>query len=269
MSYNDLDHSVASGEPVELYDVWDLEGTHYRWTTAHETVSYLGSDYEPIVVDRSEICLGENDTVNAVDVTLSRGNTLTNHYVRSPVEGEVSLIIYSQQSEFTVIEWQGLLLSVMFDKNGIPTCRFEPRSSNSPGVGQRRRNQRLCDYILYRAGCLVDCEAYRVDGVLTNVSESGSEMVLTSSAFATKADGWFIGGEVVIGTSRRLIKAHITNTITIPRIMDAAVIGASFRAYAGCDHLPATCKAKFNNKLNYGGNENLTNKNPFEINITY
>jgi hypothetical protein len=265
MTYDSYEQSIASGEPIELYDVWDVEGTHYRWNTANETITYGSYDYEPEIVDRSEMVIGENGEVNALDVKLSRSNALTNQFISAPIEGEVLLIVYRYHAGFGATFWQGVLSTVSFDENGIPTCRFEPRMSDMPGIGERRRNQRLCDHALYKQGCWVNEESFRVDGTLTNVSG----LVLTSAVFATKADGWFTGGEVVVGNARRLIKAHATNTITITRAASAFVIGATFRAYAGCDHTPTACKDKFDNKLNYGGNEFLPVKNPFETNIIY
>lgn len=263
MSYDDIEQSVALGEPVELYDIWDVEGVHYRWTTGSDIVIYGSNEYEPGIVNRSEVIIGNNEEVNALDVKFGRSNVLANRFIAAPIEGEVQIIVYRQHAGFTITFWQGFLLSVSFDTDGIPTCRFEPGSSDIPGVGERRRNQRLCDHILYKAGCWVNPEAYRVDGTLTNVNG----LVLTSAIFASKTDGWFIGGEIVIGNARRLIKAHVTNTVTITRLMPAAVIGATFRAYAGCNHAPSDCQQRFNNKLNYGGNEFLPLRNPFETNI--
>lgn len=265
-TYEDIEQSVAEGEPIELYDIWDVEGTHYRWNTSSIIISYGSYDYEPNVIDRSELVLGGNNEVSAIDIKLKRGNIFASRFIAAPVEGEVQFVLYRQQAGFTVKFCQGFLSAVSFDKNGVPTSRFEPRSSDMVGVGQRRRNQRLCDYCLYKMGCWVNEELYRVDGTLTNVSG----LVLTSAIFATKTDGWFVGGEIVIGVARRLIKAHVTNTITISRTMSVALIGVTFRAYAGCDHTPGTCKTKFDNKLNFGGNEYLPTKNSFltGVNVT-
>jgi hypothetical protein len=265
MTYDSYEQSVASGEPIELYDIWDNGGTHYRYTTASEAVEYNGYMYESDVIDRSEMELGGNEEVTALKVFFSRSNALTNQFISGPPEGEVQLLLYRQHAGFTATFWQGFLIVVTFDENSVPTGRFEPRSSDIAGFGVRRRCQRLCDHALYKSGCGVNETLYKVDGTLATVN--GLDLV--SSAFSAKSDGWFVGGEIVIGYSRRTIKAHTTNTITITRSMDSAIVGATFRAYAGCDHTPTTCKDKFNNKLNYGGCEFLAVKNPFEESITY
>lgn len=265
MSYDTYEQSAASGEPVELYDIYDDHGEHWRYCTGSETVTYGGYDYEAAVIDRSDVEMGPNAEVEALTVKMGRSNPLTNTFISEPIEGLVSLTLYRQHAAETAVYWQGVLTSVTFDKDGIPSCRFEPLSSDSANVGHRRCNQRLCDWALYSDGCGVEPADFDVAGVIAGITG----LDISAVAFGTKPDGWFTGGEIVVGNARRLITNHVTTTITVSRSILSAEVGDSFTAYAGCDHTPTTCGSKFGNKLNYGGNEFLPVKNPYAGSIKY
>ena len=94
------------------------------------------------------------------------------------------------------------------------------------------------------------------------------EMVEADNAMDIYSFG--AGGEIVIGTARRTITAHVGNTITINRPFGSGVVaGDSFDAYPGCDHTPGCCRTKFGNGINYGGQELLPTKNPYMGNLIY
>ena len=267
MGYQDYENSVALGIPIELYDIFESTGDHYRYNTSDETLTYLGNDYESGIIERSEFGLGnENDSDN-LTIKLNRGNTFTNQFRSNVIDALVGVNIYRQHEANYVNFWSGYLIAVSFDEKSIPSCRFESVISSSLRMGCRRKNMRLCPLLLYEYGCNVNQESYKVTGTLTNISSNG--LTLTSSAFATKTDGWFIGGKIKIGQAWRLIKAHATNTVIIDRAFVNIEIGDNHTSYAGCNHTPAICKSKFNNKLNFGGNEFLPSINPFHTNIGY
>jgi hypothetical protein len=72
------------------------------------------------------------------------------------------------------------------------------------------------------------------------------------------------GGEIIVGNAHRTIISHTGNSITINRPFRADVLaGMSFSAYAGCDHLPDTCRYKFDNMINFGGRKDLPVTNPY------
>jgi len=267
MSYQDYEDSVALGIPIELYDIYDSNGNHYRHNTSADTITYLGNDYEPGITERSDFGIGDKKESDNLTIKLSRGNAFTNQFRSDVIDAIVGVHIYRQHNAEYVNYWSGYLIAVSFDKNSVPSCRFESIISSSLRMGCRRRNMRLCPYLLYEYGCNVNQESYKVENTLTNISDNG--LILTSSEFATETDGWFVGGKIKIGQAWRLIKAHATNTITIDRAFIDTKIGDNFTAYAGCDHTPTTCKNKFDNKINFGGNEFLPSINPFKTNIGY
>lgn len=263
MSYDTYEQSVAEGKPILLFDFLSSIGTHWRLTSDSETVTYGSYDYEPAVVEHESIEIADISEVNAVNIKLTKGHALATQFVGGPIEGSLEITIYRGHEGNYVTYWRGMVVSVSFDENSIPTLRCEPRTSSLPRMGHRRVNQRLCDHALYDNRCAVIEGAFEVNGTIATIDE----LEIVSSAFATRADGWFEGGKIQIGHAVRLITYHVTNTIHINRIISDAAPGNSFVAWAGCDHTPTACKDKFSNKLNYGGNEFLSVKNPFESDI--
>lgn len=266
MTYQSDEISVASGHPIELYDIYTSDNEHYCYHTAGEdygTITYLGRDYEFGIVERAEFSIGKMSDSNFLEIGLSKGNVFAVQYVNSALDVICSLNVYRQHSDNYITYWSGNLISVSFDENSVPTLRFQSIICNSIRMGHRRGNMRMCPHILYGTWCNVNQENYKVEGTITNISG----LVITSSVFATKSDGWFQGGKIKIGTAWRLIKAHTTNTVTIDRIFVDAEIGNEYVAYAGCGHTGTICKNKFNNKLNFGGNEFLPSINPMNSHI--
>ncbi len=267
MTYQDYENSDILGHPIELYDIFDSNGNHYsRHTGARDTtINYLGRDYVFGNMERGEFGIGSETESDFLELKSYRGDLLAIQFTTQPIDSIVAINIYRQHEDNYITYWSGYLIAVSFDEDDIPTYRFESVICSSLRLGHRRCNMRTCPYVLYGTGCNVNQENYKVEGTITNISD----LVITSAGFATEADGWFVGGKILVGTAWRLIKAHVTNTVTISRAFVSANIGDAFTAYAGCNHLPATCKDKFNNKLNYGGNEFLPSLNPFKVNIEY
>lgn len=266
MPYDTYEDSIAGGRPDELFDYFAPDtGEHWRATSSGEAITYLGHEYLPDEIERGDIELGHDEFKSKLEVKHGRAFALANEFIPHPAESRVQLIAFRGHLGNWIQYWYGELDSVGWDGDGRPTIRLQTRGSHSRSVGRRRKAQRLCDHALYKSGCRVNQESFKVEGTLSNIVG----LVLTSSAFSTKSDGWFVGGKIKIGYEIRLIKAHTTNTITISRATNDAAIGNGFAAYAGCGHTPTVCLNKFFNKDNFGGEEFLPSKNPFEGSISY
>lgn len=261
MTYDDLEQSAISGEPVELYD-FVIGIKHWRYTSGAESISYLGNTYLPEIIGRKDISISDNPFKDDIEVMLNRNNEFAIQFIPYSIDDEVTLTIYRGHDGDYIIYRQGFVRTVTFDENGVPKLRISPKTSAIQRVGSRRTLMRLCDHVLYDGGCKVNQEAYKVIGQISAITGTTIE----SAAFATKPNGWFTSGKLIINNDvKRFILSHTTNSIVIARPIYNANVGDSFNAYAGCDHLPDTCDSKFSKKLNYGGEEFLPVKNPFTI----
>lgn len=265
-TYQDYEDSAALGKPIELYDIYNSDGTHWRYHTGAigDVITYNGNDYESGIVERSEIVLGSDFTDdNTITLKFTKGDLFAEQFISSPIDSRVFLMAYRQHEANYVTIYRGYLVLVTFDEKGIPEGKFESIMNSTQRMGHRRRCSRLCNHALYEGGCGLNQESYKVTGTITNISGN----IITSSEFATKADGWFVGGKIVVGTAWRLMIAHSTNTITINRAFIDTSVSDTFTAYAGCIHTPSICTSKFSNKINFGGNEFIPLDNPFNKNI--
>ncbi len=257
MSYDSVEVSVNSGKPIELFD-FQLGLDHYRYTSGSEIITYNIYDYVPELIHREDIELTDDSFKNELTVKINRDNTFFRKYIQAPVEGIVSLTIYRGHGSNFITFWTGLVSQVTFNSEDISILLL-PKTSGLARTGVRRKYQKLCNYALYEVGCGVSDTSYRTTGVIATIDR----FTITSAIFATKADGWFTAGRFVVGDAERLITSHTGSTITLDRRMLDAVAGNSFEAFAGCDHSQDTCRSKFDNLINYGGQPWIPTKNPF------
>ncbi|HUV85393.1 MAG TPA: phage BR0599 family protein [Methanosarcinales archaeon] len=257
MSYDSIEASVNEGKPIELYD-FAAGVTHYRYTSGPEDVTYSTQVYSTEMISRSELELSDNAFKNELEIKINRDNIFAQKFIEAPIDGMVSLTIYRGHGTDFVTFWAGVISQVSFNSDEI-VISASPRTSSMSRIGLRRKYQKLCNHPLYSGLCTVVPSSFKVTGTIASVDGT----TIVSGDFATKANGWFLGGKFVLGSAERLITSHSGSTITISRKINAAVAGNSFTAYAGCDHTQLTCLNKFSNLLNYGGQPWIPVKNPF------
>jgi len=440
MTYQSSEESVASGQPVELYDI-AYGTTHWRMTSSGEDFVYATNTYTAGPCKRTEIEQTGEIPKDSIELELPRNHALGLLCIAGPPEEEITLTIYRGHGAFYVTHFKGFLTSVKMDGDAIPKCTFEPRSSDLPFVGGRRRCMRLCGHLLYGYRCGVDKDTYKITGTIESISDDGLTITadgfgdedveepavygdlsrLSGCTYVAKTEslprvaagyafdnilsfdsrwesaspgtdqwiyckwtsaqtvkklriyrsliwdyniryfrvagsndglswttinatswtgscqyyagaggsdtemlnsadtGWIAitldnetaytyyriyvynnwggttvyiqeiemieadntmvafsfgaGGVIQVGSARRMITAHAGNTITISRKFGSEVIagsgGSVYSAWPGCDHTPTVCRSKFDNIINYGGQQHLPVKNPYKGNLIY
>lgn len=257
MTYQDSENSLSSGQPVELYEF--TYGTdHYRYTSGDTDIVYNYETYQAIPISRSGIEASEEVFKNEIKISIQRSNLFARQFIEAAPERPITLTIYRGHSGAFVTYWKGTVTSFLFNTRDIEIV-VSPTTSGFRVAGLRRKYQRLCTYPLYESGCNVNRYNYRITGTVATISGR----TITSADFATKANGWFVGGMIVVGKIERLITSHAGSTITINNAAPGIEAGNAFTAYAGCDHTLETCRDKFSNTDNYGGQPWLPSKNPF------
>ena len=169
MTYQTAEDSAASGQPIELYDI-AMGITHWRITSCGEDTTYATHVYTSTPCERNEIEKTEEIPKDSVEIKLSRGHALALLCLAGVPDEEVTITIYRGHSGTYVTYFKGFLTYVETDAENIPTCIFEPRSSDLPFVGGRRRAMRICGHLLYGYRCGVNKEAYRLDGTIDSIS---------------------------------------------------------------------------------------------------
>ena len=181
--YASLEASVASGQPVELYDI-AYGDTHWRMTSSGEDIVYATYTYTSSPCKRTELEQTGEIPKDAIELELPRNHALGLLYVAGPLEEEVTITIYRGHGTFYVTHFRGFLTNIKMDGDAIPKCTFEPRSSDLPFVGGRRRCMRLCGHVLYGYRCGVNRDDYDITGTIESISDDG--LTLTAPEFGAE-----------------------------------------------------------------------------------
>jgi len=264
MSYDSDEISVASGQPVELFQ-WRLKdtSTYWRYTTAGYDIVYGGETFftEPgLSRDRFEEI---NDPMKQELICYFPTNhSFVNLFAFQKPTGLVEFTLYRGHDTNFVQYWTGILKTVSTIHN-----RTSARILMGPFtdvLGDRfltRRYHRSCDVPLYSNECAANKELYKVTGTITAISGYTVDAV----AFGSVSDDYLKGGIFVANQYKRKIKAHdsYNQRITLIYPIPGLYVGQIFIAYAGCNHTKFTCIDRFNNLLNFRGCDYIPNDEPF------
>lgn len=266
MSYEAQENSLQDGAPIELYRFASGDRT-WHYTSYAEPVVYLGKTYEPIPLKRTEPEQSSELAATRITLSMPRDVALVIPFIIYPPSATIWLDIFRQHATDESLEtytfWKGRLRGVKWE-GATAKAECEPHHAALKRQGLYRQFQSPCNHTLYSLPCGVNKEGWRREATILNVS--GNQ--ITAAAFGAEADGFFAGGYVERANhERRQIKAHAGDTITIDAPFLDLAPGELVDAYTGCDRSYATCKAKFNNGLRFGGFPFIPIKNIFKTGV--
>lgn len=261
MSYQDIEASTHTGQPIELYR-FALGTTVWRYTSTQDAVTYAAEKYTPAPIRRSEIEQTQEFGRAMLNLEAALDIGVVQSFIVAPPDGVLSLTVFRQHlsdpdAEF-ITWWKGRIVSVVF--GGITAqMRCEPIFTTLKRSGRRANYQINCRHPLYHSGCKVNAADYKTVGIVDSVVG----LDITASALLSLPTGWFVGGRLMAANAQRMIVASSGGALTLSTPIPGLQAGDEFEAYPGCDHTLATCAAKFSNQLNYGGFPYIPVKNPF------
>lgn len=247
----------------------------WTYTSSDVNEEHGGEIYEAIPIGRNEAETRNELSRANLEVKLPLDNELAIRNIRSVVESQVGLTVFSIQDDLTVdVEWKGRLMQVKPGAESV-TLVFESIFTSMRRPGLRKRFQRSCPHVHYGYGCGLVMEDYKASGVVENVSG----VTVTMPIAALQPDGYYSGGIIKAPDSTlRFILTHVGVTLTLIRPLDSLAqafaesgygysYGVSFGGamadiHPGCDRTKETCASKFNNILNNGSYPWLPLKNP-------
>jgi len=260
MSFLSRETSRNSGQPFELYLFTTAAGT-YAYTSGDKERTFNGRTYNRLAISRSEADQGVESRAGGLTVTVPRSCDVAALFVSYIPESPLLLTVYQGHDGEAASEvlplFDGSVVSAGFGEHCELKCAPENEIDKRRIPAQEFSSH--CPWVLYSEGCGVDRAAFRVVGALTVVSG----LTIKAAAFASKPDGWFRGGYAEMGAVRRLVVAHVGDTLTLSVAIAGAVVGSSVSAYAGCPHTTVACKTIFNNLKRRWGFDHIPNINPF------
>lgn len=252
--------------PVER-DLWQF--TNYDETVAREfpnTIWRMGGDetlvsgpWEPALIQHDAFNWSQEQSNGDLKITVARDNPVAALFRDGQPPSSVWLQIWlvDDGALGALPCWLGRVKHCEFhESDAVLFCQLiddmlrRPAliQKFNPGCGWAVYEQRTCG--LDRNAEVGGVYKYRVDGTLDAVS--ADKQTLTSSAFATKPDGFFNQGLVDIGGQSRMVLTHTGSTVRLFSAVQALEPGQSFSAYRGCDRSKKACNA-LENIPNFGG----------------
>ena len=268
-SFLDTEHSVSDGTPVEAYTFSKVlpSGTiYYRYTTHSLPVTISGNVYAPVVMNRSEIKVSNQDTYE-IEMTIEMPNdtpiiqdvAFDRGYTNLQVEVYRAHRVLGISGEFSSI-WKGPISN--FEIVGNVTTIHSPNVFSRTMASQfpHINYQAQCNNVLFDSMCKVIKSSFTYTSTIESVNKRFITIVDDHSV-----DSYLVGGEFVVDRTqeRRMIAGNNSNVVEISFQFTDVQIGDNVTFTAGCDHSYLTCKAKFANGPNFGGFPYIPADNPF------
>lgn len=257
------DTNIQATEMEALPEFYDISygATHERYTTNTTDLLFQLYTWRAAPIKRTSFTRDNDFSILTTTITTVPSELLRLYAVSTPME-PVKIVIYralaTDLSSYATL-FSGLIASVQFS-NGQVQVKCEAQSQHLKKRVPQYLYQAFCNHTLFDNGCGLHKMAYKTSGALTYVSGT----TLKIAECASKADGYFDQGMIEIGSDKRLIIKHTTNTLIIHTAFDSrAIVGVVADCYPGCDKSPATCKAVFNNfKDHFLGHPYIPTRNP-------
>lgn len=265
MSYDLAEGSTHDGAPVECYKFIGSFRT-YRYTSADLAQTVNGETYEPVAGRRGTVRSGtQADDTLSLEIELPFDVDVVRDYAYSESPPRLSLEVYRVHrgtdfgTDWTLL-WKGTVSAFNVDgriaKVRVPSIFSRALQGDLPNA----YFQAPCNHVLYDSRCKASRGANRVE---TTVSAAGSLSFTVANDGGV--DGALAAGEAVNlrNGERRLILGNSAGIVTIGYPFFDLRAGDPIELVRGCDHSFSTCKAKFNNSINFGGHPFIPTDNPF------
>lgn len=270
MTFESLETSVESSQPIELYTI-TLGSTIWFYNSGELPVTVGGTTWEPLAISRSPHQQSQEDQDQQVEIKLPAETPICRFFIASVPGSDVLVKIERLQAldvaEALMVLYEGVVQSVSFEGGGeIGVLSVVTAQSAFSKAVPRDVYSSVCNHVLFDSRCSLLESAFRVTKEVLAVSGN----TLTIDGLSAQPDGYYTAGFIELTGSAqdfRVILAHIGDVVTVALPFGTSPLGELVRVYAGCDHSPDTCQAKFDNLINFGGFPFVPTKNPFQTGL--
>lgn len=266
-----LEREAEGGAPIECYK-FVRQGAKWLYTSGDAPITIGTETFLPVVIHRTAPESGEETDSGAIDISLDKTLAVVPEHVSGSSPTPVWVVVFRQhRTGEQAIIFQGQVSAIAL-RGGEATFHCTPTRRSLERLVPRMLYQRMCNHVLYDAGCKVIREEYRVDVEVLSVE--GNELeVLGLATWSVLNEPWSQGGFLQIPdtTIRGFIQQEIIHdppnehisTLVLLRAIPGITVGMDLWVYAGCDRLEETCHIKFSNIVNFLGFPDIPNQSPF------
>ena len=264
MSYLDKTHSIAEGQPVDLYQFVRGENEKiWRFCNADKDLEINGQQWLATAITDQR----DGNADGKITIKMPSNNPVARLYRGLPPSQTVKLTIMRLNwgdSEIRIV-WVGTIVEA--NRPSIETTQLVSAglSEAMESAGLRLTWGRNCPYTLYDTDCKVKPGNFVVAGLTISAMDGAS---ITVNLPANLPQGWFNAGFIEWQDDGvrevRAVTVHQNNKLTLMGGTQKLAIGTVIKVYPGCDGRAQTCLKKFNNMLNFGGIPHMPTKSPYD-----
>jgi hypothetical protein len=261
--YSSIEQSVAAGKPVFLVD-FALRGTEDRWrrNTSARTITWNLYDWEPYYVKIGEVRQGPDPLKDRLTIEMDAEDPFVWPQRIASWDGIVDVTVYRGHESYFVQYWDGIFSHAVFKDGGKADVICDPPGAELERSALVRRYMRMCCLPWACEDCGISKPSYKVTGLIDSISA----LSVVNSTFAGYPDHYFKGGHLIAGGYARCIEEHVGNTVNLICGAPGLAVGLAFEAYPDCNHL-TDCANRYANRVNFGGQPDIPNDNPFDYPI--
>jgi hypothetical protein len=246
--------------PVWLYEFAEqaIAGSQQTWRyTSHDVqITALSHTWTPAAFSHSKIMETVHGDQDELEVTSFRfsGSPLNLFFPFAPQRRLYFTLRELRLDDGVItVRFAGEVRQVQTEGK-VMTAKIATRLDAEDRQLPRLLIGKSCSYNLGDGGCLTNLASFAV--VRTISAMSGTDITL--SVDPSKPVNWFAGGFCVVagGTTGREVRQIVGSNgvhLYLNAPFASVSVGAGITAYPGCDKRAATCIAKFNNYVNFGG----------------
>lgn len=273
MTYTAKEQSTAGGNPIFLYTFTQGATVLARLTSAPEDYTTSGSPaltFTSSEIAHSTIRTTQNPNQDELEITLARSSSLTATLL-APTDTAVTVTI--QRVHVDDGEIVGALkFFVGTGRRTSSSVTFQCRTQNEKlrRGALHYRIERTCRHVLYGDGCGLTQGDFEQAAVVTAISGKTVTLQATPDTGSPADTSYFLGGIIRFGTVAQTIDSQSGTTLTLVAAFpdlatEVAANGNTAVALApGCPLNIATCNARFDNALNFGGFHELPTTGAFD-----
>ncbi len=276
MTFSAFENSIASGQPIWLYD-FARDYLHWRYTSADRDILWFDYTWTARAISHDRISESTEPGRKTLTITAPADLDFAQQYRVIGPSDPILLTVRKLHDGDTdaPVQWLGKVHGVAWPRQHCLITAV-PAADAMAQPGLRRVVSRNCPYPLYSVGlgrCNLDRTTKRVDMLITALTSTS----ITTAEFATLAtsqgNGYFTGGYIAWEVQpnilqRRFISLHNAGIADLLSGTYGLAVGTSIRAYPGCAHTDTACDT-LGNLLNFGGLKYLPDRSPFDGNPVY
>jgi len=261
--------------PADLYR-FSFGTETFLFTSANETISFVGTDYEPLEIKRSSAQLNprERRSTNIQLDAPADARPFSDFIGIQPalrLELTIDRIQLDEKIDPSPLDtspqplpiptvafrlFEGYVTSIAF-KGRICMIDLSPFTNQFAREVPRFKYHSPCNHVLYDTQCGVQQSLFTQAGVVT--AAVGNTITVTGFTGTAFTAGFV---QNAAGTDFRMIIEQVADVFTL-LLPFREILGETVDAFQGCDHTVVTCRDKFNAVPQFGGFPLVPGTNPF------